>query len=539
MIQKPSKLYSLKKFFLIIALYVLAISTESCGGGGSGGEGDTRGGLYTISGTVTSGGSSMTGVTITLAGSPTKTTDSNGAYQLTDLGSGSYTITPSKEGFNFSPASLTVSITNSNVPEQNFTATAVTWAKIYGGSSADIAHFIQQSSDGGFIVVGETSSFGLNSDVWILKLDVNGNIAWQKTYDGDGVDIAHSMQQTLDGGFIVAGETSSSGQNTDVWILKLDVNGNIAWQKTYGGDGADIAHSIQQTTEGGFIVAGETSSFGAETDVWILKMDANGNIAWEKRYGGSGEDIAHSIQQTSDGGYIIAGESNSFGGGDKDIWVLRLTSAGAIQWQKTYGTNTSEDSAYSVQQTSDGGFIVAGETIAGRPDVWVLKLDANGAIQWQKTYGGANDDAAKSIQQTSDGGYILAGVTSSFAHFFGDMWLIKLDASGTIQWEKTYGGNVSNSADSIRQTYDGGYIVAGTTTSFPGNSNYWVLKLDGTGDVGTGCAVIGTSNATVASTEAQAVDSLGTQNTTNAIIAITNITPKETNATPLNQCSSP
>jgi uncharacterized Fe-S cluster protein YjdI len=481
----------------------------------------------------------MTGVTVTLVGSPTKTTDSNGAYQFTDLGSGSYTITPSREGFNFSPASITVSITNANVPEQNFTATPVTWAKTYGGSGIDIALSIQQASDGGFIIAGETSSFGFNTDVWILKLDVNGGIAWQKTYGGVGVDIAHSMQQTSDGGFIVAGETSSFGADTDLWILKLDAQGNIAWQKIYGGSGVDIAHSVQQTSDGGFIVAGETSSFGADTDVWILKMDANGDIAWEKRYGGSGEDIAHSIRQTSDGGYIVAGESNSFGGGDKDVWVLRIASTGAIQWQKTYGTNTSEDFAYSVQQTSDASFIVAGEMISGRPDIWVLKLDANGIIEWQKTYGGANDDAAKSIQQTSDGGYILAGITSSFAHFFGDMWLLRLDASGTIQWEKTYGGNVSNSANSIRQIHDGGYIVAGTTTSFGGNANYWVLKLDGAGNVGTGCTLLGTSNGTVANTEVQPADSSGAENVTNASIAVTNVLPQETNATTLTQCSSP
>ena len=440
MIKKPSKVGSRKKFFIIFALYFLAISMESCGGGGGGGVSENKGGLYTVSGTVTSGSSSMTGVTITLAGSPAKTTDSNGAYQFNDLGNGSYTITPSKEGFNFGPASITVSITNANVAEQNFTATPVTWAKTYGGSSTDIPYSIQQASDGGFIIAGETSSFGFNTDVWILKLDVNGGITWQKTYGGVGIDIAHSMQQTSDGGFVVAGETSSFGADTDVWILKLDAQGNIAWQKTYGGVGIDIAHSMQQTSDGGFVVAGETSSFGADTDVWILKLDANGNVGWEKRYGGSGEDIAHSIQQTSDGGYIIAGESSSFGLGDKDIWILRIASTGEIQWQKTYGTDTSEDSAHSVQQTSDGGFIVAGETIAGRPDIWVLKLDANGVILWQKTYGGANDDAAKSIQQTSDGGYILAGVTSSFAHFFGDMWLLKLDPAALSSGRRPMGG---------------------------------------------------------------------------------------------------
>lgn len=225
--KNPAKNYFLKNFFSMLFLCFLGISLGSCGGGAEGGGGEV---LYSVSGTVTSGSSGLVGVTITLMGtsSATTTTDSNGVYQVSNLAAGSYTVTPSKAGYTFNPLSTTVSITNSNVTGQNFAATALTWAKTYGGSSSDIARSIQQTSDSGFIVAGETSSFGTNTDVWILKLESNGNIGWQKTYGGSGVDMAHSIQQTLDGGFIVAGETSSSGAGyADFWILKIDENGNI------------------------------------------------------------------------------------------------------------------------------------------------------------------------------------------------------------------------------------------------------------------------------------------------------------------------
>ena len=363
---------------------------------------------------------------------------------------------------------------------------------------------------------------------------------WARAYGGSNSDSTHSIQQTSDGGFIVAGETSSFGTNTDVWILKLDANGNISWQKNYGGNGVDVASSIQQTSDGGFIVAGETSSFGTDTDVWILKLDANGNISWQKNYGGNGVDVAHSIQQTSDGGFIVAGESKSFGTGDRDIWVLKINSSGGIQWQKTYGEDAADDSAYSVQQTSDGGFIVAGETILTNVgDFWVFKLDANGVIQWQKKYGGTNADVANSIRQTSDGGYIVAGGTSSFTHFFGDIWVLKLDSAGAIQWENTYGGSFSNSANSIRQNSDGGYIVVGVTASFGATQDLWVLKLDGNGNIGSGCSIINTSTATVTTTSVNDESTSVTAYDTNASVATTTVSPQDTNATTTTQCSSP
>lgn len=358
---------------------------------------------------------------------------------------------------------------------------------------------------------------------------------WAKAYGGVNRDMAHSLQQTSDGGFIVAGETYSFGAvNSDEWVFKLDANGSIQWQKAYGGIGYDMARSIQQTSDGGYIVAGETSSFGGNTEVWILKLDGNGTIQWQNRYGGSEDDAAHSIQQTSDGGYIVAGETTSFGAGGADAFVFKLKSNGSMDWQKSYG-GTNDDRARSIQQTSDGGFIVAGETnsfAAGGSDIWVWKLDATGAVVWQKTYGRVNDDAAYSVQQASDGGYIIAGKTSSFGNLFGDIWILKVNANGEIDWQKAYGGNGSNSANFIRQISDGRYIVAGETSYFAaGDADVCVLELESNGEIGSGSGLILASNATTTPAGFTEGNSSAADIVTTAAANPTSISPRDSGAT--------
>jgi len=209
------------------------------------------------------------------------------------------------------------------------------WAKTYGGSSSDYAYSIQQTSDGGYIVVGETWSFGAGSgDIWVLKLDANGTVVWQKTYGGSDYETAYSIQQTSDGGYIVAGETYSFGTGYfDIWVLKLDANGTVVWQKTYSKSSYETAYSIQQTSDGGYIVAGKTYSFlgGFYCEkFWVLKLDTNGNVVWQKIYGGKYDAVAKSIQQTNDGGYIVAGHTWSFGNGGYEFWVLKLDANGDI-----------------------------------------------------------------------------------------------------------------------------------------------------------------------------------------------------------------
>lgn len=490
-VQKPSKNNFLKLTFLILSFFLLALNLGSCGGGG--GDGSTTA-LFSISGTVTTGSSGLSGVTMALTGtsSASTTTDSNGTYQFTGLAAGSYTITPSKTGCAFSPSSRSVSISTANITGQDFTAT-VTWAMTFGDLYDDMAHSAQQTSDGGYIVAGETSSLGAGSaDFWVLKLTVYGGIDWQKTYGGSSDDVAKSIRQTSDGGYIVAGQSSSLGNILgDIWILKIKSNGDIDWQKAFGGTGSSTANAVHQTSDGDYIVAGETSSTGAgDADIWLLKLDPSGNLrsGWPKTYGGADRDAANSIQQTSDGGYIVAGETSSSGAGFKDAWVLKLDSNGTVVWQNTFG-GANYDIAYSIQQTTDGGYIVAGETSssgAGSADVWILKLDGSGNLQsgWPKTYGGIYRDAARSIQQTSDGGFIVAGETYSYGAGDADAWILKLDASGTVVWQTTFGGTSYDIAYSIQQTTDGGYIVAGeTSSSGAGSADFWVLKLNSDGTI--------------------------------------------------------
>jgi hypothetical protein len=379
---------------------------------------------------------------------------------------------------------------------------ATSFAKTYGGTYDDRAYFVQQTSDGGYIVAGWTTSFGADStDIFLIKTDANGNVQWAKTYGGTDDDRVYSVQQTSDGGYILAGNTFSFGAGySDVFLVKTDANGNIQWAKTYGGTYGDWAHSVQQASDGGYIVAGTTWSFGAgSADLFLIKTDANGNIIWAKTYGGTYYEYASSVQQTSDGGYIVVGGTSSFGAGSPDIFLIKTDANGNVQWAKTYG-GTDWEEVSSVQQTSDGGYIVAGLTDsfgAGYYDIFLIKTDANGNIQWAKTYGGTDYDWASSVQHTSDGGYIVASFTLSFIGGWGDIFLIKTDTNGNLQWAKTYGGTYWEEAYSVQQTSDGGYIVAGYTTSFgAGNRDIFLIKTDVNGNIGS-CSIVQNVSPTV------------------------------------------
>jgi hypothetical protein len=408
------------------------------------------------------------------------------------------------------------------------------WAKTYGGSNTEIAYSIIQTFDGGFIVAGDTDSFGASGDCLIIKLDASGNFSWQKTYGGSGLEVAWSIQQTFDGGSVVAGRTYSFGQGmADILVMKLDEDGNIIWQKAYGGSNDDIAYSIQQTSDNGYIVAGITKSYGSGNwDGLMLKLDLNGNVVWQKTYGGSNGDLALSVNQTSDSGYIVAGYTRSFGAGSYDFWVLKLDSAGNTIWQKTYGGNGS-DQAVDIQQTIEGGYIVAGvinyaEAVSG--DFWLLKLDNNGNTTWQKSYGGNREDSPCSIQQTSDNGYIVAGYTKSFGAVSYNYWLLKLDNTGNISWEKIYGTSNDGGALSVKQTYNGGYIVAGKMfSSETAGTDFGVLKLDENGDIPL-CDIIATSAATVSDTNVSGINTEITGLMSYVNINNTAITPRDSSA---------
>jgi predicted secreted protein len=274
----------------------------------------------------------------------------------------------------------------------------------------------------------------------------------------------------------------------------VEVSESCGWEKTFGGSDEDWGFSVQQTKDGGYILLGETESFGAGgADFWLIKTDARGNKQWEKTFGGSEDDGAAgwlpdwgwgSVQQTKDGGFILLGTTLSFGAGDADFWLIKTDANGNKEWERTFG-GSSFDWGLSVQQTKDGGFILLGYTSsfgARLIDFWLIKTDARGKKQWDKTLGGRVDDYGSSVQQTKDGGYILLGWTASFSEAY-DFLLIKTDASGEKQWERTFGGSGFNRGVSVQQTSDGGYILLGYTSSFgAGGADFWLIKTDANGN---------------------------------------------------------
>lgn len=408
----------------------------------------------------------------------------------------------------------------------------IEWQKTYGGSSYDGAYCIKQTSDGGYIVSGYSWSadgdvkghHGTNGwypDGWVMKLNANGDTAWTKSLGGTYDDYANAVMETDDGNFVVALQTQSDDGDVsvnkggwDYWIVKLDTAGSILWEKSYGGTGSDYATSVVQATDGNYVVAGFSNSTGGDVtgnkggeDFWIIKIDENnGSIIWKKNYGGTGYDDAISIANTFDNGFIAAGYTSSDDGditqnqGYNDYWVVKLDSAGDLQWQKTMGGDYY-DEANSVVQTSDSGYIIAGASYStggtgdvsvskGGWDYWLVKLNSSGTqIEWEKTYGGTMNDLPYSVIQTSENGYMLAGFSESNDndvtgnHGSKDFWTIKLNNSGTIQWTGTFGGDSLDYCFGMIQTNDGGYALTGLTRSFnedvttnKGEVDLWIVK---------------------------------------------------------------
>jgi len=343
------------------------------------------------------------------------------------------------------------------------------WEKTLGGSDFEFAESVRQTADGGYIIAATTLSYGAGLyDLYIVKTDTSGNLTWEKTFGGSDLEYARSVEQTTDGGYIIAGATKSYGAGqADFYLVKTDASGNKTWEKTFGGSGYDQAYSVQQTTDGGYIIAGETTSYGAGlADFYLIKVDASGNKTWEKTFGGSDYDHAYSVRQTADGGYILTGSTISYGVGG-DVYLVKTDASGNKEWEQTLGDGDYEY-AESVRQTTDGGYIIAGATEsygAGQTDFYLVKTDASGNKTWEKTFGGSSWDDGFSAKQTTDGGYIIAGGTGSYDEN-GDAYLVKTDASGNKEWEKIIGGSDYDCARSVEQTTDGGYILVGDTYSY-------------------------------------------------------------------------
>ncbi len=362
-------------------------------------------------------------------------------------------------------------------------AVVLTWARAFGGPGNDLGSSVQQTSDEGYIIAGCSGSFG-GLDVYLIKLDAYGDTLWTRIYGGTYHEEGCSVQQTSDGGYVIAGYTASFGAGDhDVYLIKTDASGDTLWTKTHGGTDYDRGCSVQQTLDGSYIIAGYTYSFGAgDYEVYLVKTDASGDTLWTRTYGGTSAYCSE-VRQTADGGYIIACMSKFVV--SNDVRLIKTNASGDALWTRTYG-GTDSDFGNSVQQTSDGGYIIAGWTDsfgAGSDDVYLIKTDASGATLWTRTYGGTGDDWGYSVQQTPDGGYVIAGWTESFGAGISDVYLIRTNASGDTLWTKTYGGTSVDRGYSVQQTADGGYIVAGYTYSFgTGDNDVYLIKTDSQGD---------------------------------------------------------
>jgi hypothetical protein len=415
----------------------------------------------------------------------------------------------------------------------------IEWQNTIGGSGDDKLFSIHQTSDGGYILGGASDS-GISGDksenslgardYWIVKIDSLGNMLWENTIGGTSEDVLRSVQQTTDGGYILGGTSYSSigGDKTenslgfhDYWVVKTDSIGNIQWQNTIGGGSSEELNCIQQTSDGGYILGGNSESniSGDKTencigldDFWIVKLDSLGNIQWQNTIGGNNGDYLNSVKQTNDGGYILGGFSYSDISGDKtescignsDYWIVKLDDIGTVQWQNTIGGSLA-DQLISIRQASDGGYILGGvsssnisgdksENSFGGSDCWIIKMDSAGNIQWQNTIGGNGIDGTSSIEQSIDGGYSFGGWSSSSISGdktensigYSDYWMVKIDDVGNIQIQNSIGGSVLNDLNCFELTADGGYVLGGQSNSnisgdktedCIGLYDYWIVKL--------------------------------------------------------------
>lgn len=362
--------------------------------------------------------------------------------------------------------------------------TGCVFTKTYGGPANDIGTSVRQTPDAGFIVAGGTQSYGAGlEDVYLVKTNAAGNTLWERTYGGAGQDRGNDVQQTGINWeyFVITGYTSSSGAGSfDVYLIKTDDQGNMLWSRTYGGSGWDEGRSVLPMSDGGYVIAGSTESSGAGmTDVYLIRTDANGSLLWEKPYGGALRDYGESVDHTGDGGYIIAGWTESLGAGGTDVYLIKTDSNGGVVWQKTYG-GPGPDYGRSVQHTEDGGFIIAGESASsgvGGMEVYLIKTDKAGNVQWTRTYGGARNDYGISVRQMSNGGYLVAGWTESFGAGMADVYVIKTDSTGNVLQTDTFGGAYNDYGLEIRQTRDNGFVVTGYTySSVAGTSDLYLIK---------------------------------------------------------------
>ena len=361
----------------------------------------------------------------------------------------------------------------------------------------------QQTADGGYIIAGGSNTYSNGStDFLVYKLDAVGAKQWRKNFGGEYYDNAVQIQQTADGGYIVAGLSGSYGPapgfNCDFLIYKLAANGAKQWRKNFGGYYCDHSYGVIQTSDGGYLVVGDTWNYvhgtpDEDCDFLAYKLDASGAKQWRKNYGGTECDYGLRAAQTSDGGYIFIGYSESYTNGENDFLVYKVDAAGAKQWRKNFGGMESDYGLFVIQ-TSDGGYVLCGATesyihepavykggVATR-DILVYRLDAAGTKLWRKNYGGEDYDEGYDIHQTADGGYVFCGYSQSYTHGSTDMIVYRVNAAGQKQWRKNYGGTLSDEGKYIAPSSDGGFLLFGHGHSYTnGGNDFLVYKINAAG----------------------------------------------------------
>jgi len=384
-------------------------------------------------------------------------------------------------------------------PAGGMTAAAgpTTFQKTYGGSGADYAYAVAGPlADGGFLLVGRTQSFGAGqSDIYVVRIDSLGNVLWSKTYGGSGYDVAHAVAGPLaDGGFLLVGGTASFGAGGsfygyDMYAVRINGSGDIVWSKTYGGSDDDVANAVVALPDGGFLLVGGTASFGAgDEDMYAVRINGSGDILWSKTYGGRWPDSANAVVALPDGGFLLVGRASSFGAGGQDMYAVRINGSGDILWSKTYG-GSSWDEAYAVAgPLADGGFLLVGRTdsfgVRYYDDLYAVRIDSSGDLVWSKTYGGSGVDQAHAVAgPLADGGFLLVGwIFQSFGAVSYDMYAVRIDSSGSVLWSKTYdlGGTNRDEAYAVAGPLaDGGFLLVGYTTG-----DIYAVRIDGSGASG-------------------------------------------------------
>lgn len=378
----------------------------------------------------------------------------------------------------------------------------VTFEKSIGGSNYDSGVSSFQNASGKIVSASNTNNYG-NSDIAISKMDSQGDTLWTKIFGGTGNDYCNAIQQASANEYIILGTTNNTaGGDYDIQLIKTDSNGVVLWSKTYGGVNNEGGLSIQCSTDNGYLIAGYTESFGAGMkDVFVLNVDINGGVNWNKAIGGLNNDVANSVNRTTDGGYIISGVTNSFNeNGDEDVYLIKIDANGNKLWSKAIG-GSGQDSGKSGLQTSDGGYMIVGKSTSfgsGDTDIYIIKTDSNGNVVFSKTLNSTAEDFANCIKQTSDGEYILVGVASSLSSITvggsisggmsgsvetnANVCLIKFNINGILTFVKNFGGASFDKGLDVFQTTDGAYIITGETNSYgAGNFDSYLIKTDNLG----------------------------------------------------------